>query len=231
MKTAVVITGHMRCWKQLFPYFKKKFIDTYNPDIYISTWDSEGWWQWGDFYRNSFAINDNEIISAYNPKGYLKEENKTYDNLFDSLAVKYVNTYGPYIKNVISMMYKWKSGIDLIKEDYDLVIRTRVDVEYLELFPNFDTNYFYSAEQPGVDQGGMGDMMHAGSLKDMKAFCNIFNDLDELYAQVNMFCPHLLTEQYAKNLNLKWIEFKNQYKLHNTPWGQHQDVNKFINNK
>jgi hypothetical protein len=228
MKTAVVITGHMRCWKQLYPYFKEKFISKYNPDIYISTWDTEGWWQWGDFYRNSPSINDQEIFEAYNPKKYLKEVNSSYDEFFSSLASKYTKTYGPYIKNVISMMYKWKSGLDLIEEDYDLVIRTRTDVEYLEAFPEFNTEYFYSAEQPGIDQGGMGDMMHAGSLKDMKAFCNIFNELDNLYAQIDMFCPHLLTEQYSKNLNFKWIEFKNLYKLHNTPWGQHQEVQRFM---
>ena len=228
MKTAVVITGHMRCWKQLFPYFKEKFIDTYNPDIYISTWDTEGWWQWGDFYRNSPVINENEIIEAYKPKKCLIEDNKIYDSLFDSLATKYTKVLGLTKKNTISMMYKWKSGIDLIESDYDLVIRTRTDVQYLNPFPDFDPQFFYTAEQPGVDHGGLGDMMHVGSYKNIKDFCNIYIELDDLYAQIDVFCSHLLSEQHAKNLKLQWIEFSNPYNLYNTPWGRHQDVQSFM---
>jgi hypothetical protein len=33
-KVAVILTGHMRSWKQVFPNFKEKIIDKYNPDIF-----------------------------------------------------------------------------------------------------------------------------------------------------------------------------------------------------
>ena len=48
MKVAVILTGHMRCWRDVLPNFKEKVIDRYNPDIFIHTWNEEGWWIPGD---------------------------------------------------------------------------------------------------------------------------------------------------------------------------------------
>ena len=44
MKVALLLTGHMRCWDQVFPNTKQHIIDKYNPDIFIDTWDSEAYW-------------------------------------------------------------------------------------------------------------------------------------------------------------------------------------------
>ena len=44
MKVAIVLTGHMRHWKEVLPNFKQRFIDKYNPDIFINTWSEEGWY-------------------------------------------------------------------------------------------------------------------------------------------------------------------------------------------
>ena len=65
MRVAIIIAGHLRCWKQMYPYFKANFIDRYNnPDIFISTWTDEGWWKWGNekgIYENSALVNFDEI--------------------------------------------------------------------------------------------------------------------------------------------------------------------------
>ena len=44
MKVALLLTGHMRCWQQVFPNTKQHLLDKYNPDIFIHTWDSEAYW-------------------------------------------------------------------------------------------------------------------------------------------------------------------------------------------
>jgi len=228
MKTAIVLTGHMRCWKQLAPHFKQTYIDKYNPDIYISTWDTEGWWQWGNYFKQSPPVIIEELIDFYKPKRIAVDQYEPlYDQRFSSLALKYPNAIG-HAKNMISMFYKWGNGINMLDEQYDFVIRMRPDVQYLNPHLDFDSSNFYVAQIPGLQQGGLGDMFHAGKHSDMVTFCNIFFYLDELYSQVGTMCPHLITQQYAKNLNLNVIEFSNEYILHNTPFGSHQDVLKFL---
>jgi len=35
MKVAVILTGHLRCWKEVFPNFKEKIIDRSNGEFYV----------------------------------------------------------------------------------------------------------------------------------------------------------------------------------------------------
>jgi len=227
MKVALVITGHMRCWKQLFPYFKHKYILPYDPDIYISTWNTEGWWKWGSFYEQSPSINVDEIIEAYKPVDINIEDFNSYKDSFESRSKYFTNTIG-YPVNAISMIYKWYDGIRLIKDDYDLVIRLRTDVEYLDPLPDFDPDKFYAPHHPGLNQGGLGDMLHASSYDKMKTFGDLYINLEYVYNQTNMLCPHLITQKYIEMNNFDLVEFKCNYNLHNTPFGRHQDVTKFI---
>ena len=44
MKVAIVLTGHMRRWREVLPNFKERVVAKYNPDIFISTWNDEGWY-------------------------------------------------------------------------------------------------------------------------------------------------------------------------------------------
>ncbi len=44
MKVAVVLTGHLRCWRDVLSNFKQRIVNRYNPDIFIHTWNEEGWW-------------------------------------------------------------------------------------------------------------------------------------------------------------------------------------------
>ncbi len=97
MRVAVVLTGHLRCWKQVFPNFKEKIIDRYNPDIFIHTWDEEGWWIPGDkqnekgFFEGTPEIVDQDVIDAYKPLYFVKE----YWNDFN----KHFEHCGTYFKN------------------------------------------------------------------------------------------------------------------------------------
>ena len=74
MKVAIILTGHLRCWETVFPNFKQKFIDRYNPDIFIHSWDEEGWWQPSDvknvkgYYDQTPKIDKQKVIDFYKPK-------------------------------------------------------------------------------------------------------------------------------------------------------------------
>lgn len=227
MKVALVLTGHMRCWKQTFPYFKENIVDKYNADVYIDTWDTEGWWQWGDFYKNSSKVDINELKKYYNPLHVRVEKYPFFDDVFLERSKQFTNCIG-WPKNTISMMYKWHGGISMLNKRYDLVIRTRSDLQFVHPLPEFDPSVFYTPEHPGLNQGGFGDMMHVGNQRDITSFSNIYNELELVYKNTTVFCPHLLTEKYIRMLSLNHVEFKADYILHNTPWGRHQDVTKFV---
>lgn len=238
MKVAIIIAGHLRCWKQMYPYFKANFIDKYNnPDIFISTWTDEGWWKWGNekgIYENSALINFDEVRQAYQPKELKYENYDDYDQMFKERADKFTNKIG-WPKNVVSMTYRWLDGCKLLcdyclnKEvHYDLVIRTRTDLIVHGDLPEFDPSKFYIIHND-YHQGGLNDVIHVGNMIDIFTVNSMYLKLEELYNKIGTFCPHVFAEDIVKTHNIQLISLPIPYNIINTPWGQHQDVHKFIN--
>lgn len=239
MKVAILIAGHLRCWKQLYPYFKTNFIDRYNPDIFISTWNDEGWWKWGNekgIYENSPRVNFDEVIEAYKPKTIGHEDYEVYDLIFKERAEKFTNKIG-WPKNVVSMTYRWLDACNMLetysKENnvkYDLVIRTRTDLIIHGDLPEFDSSKFYIIHND-YHQGGLNDVIHIGNKEDIFKVNKMYLQLEELYDKIGMFCPHVFAQDIVKTNNIQLISLPFQYNIINTPWGQHQDVHKFLNYK
>lgn len=239
MKVAILIAGHLRCWKQLYPYFKTNFIDRYNPDIFISTWNDEGWWKWGNekgIYENSPRVNFDEVIEAYKPKTIGHEDYEVYDLIFKERAEKFTNKIG-WPKNVVSMTYRWLDACNMLetysKENnvkYDLVIRTRTDLIIHSDLPEFDSSKFYIIHND-YHQGGLNDVIHIGNKEDIFKVNKMYLQLEELYDKIGMFCPHVFAQDIVKTNNIQLISLPFQYNIINTPWGQHQDVHKFLNYK
>ena len=237
MKVALLISGHLRCWKQNFPYIEKTFLDKYNPDVFISTWDNEGWWQWNvpkGFYAGSPEINEQEVANAFKPKFMRTEKYDPYDPIFAERSTRYKNCMG-WPKNVISMFYKWVDVTNLMRlyqgihgVEYDMVIRYRSDLQILGDLPEeYDLNNFYIVYNH-YDQGGLNDVIYIGNYDQVTKATEIGLHLDSLYSQTGLFCTHILTEQHFKNLKFNVTQLQIPYRLHNTPWGQHQDVNRYI---
>jgi hypothetical protein len=240
MKVAIIIAGHLRSWKQMFPYFKANFIDRYNnPDIFISTWNDEGWWKWGNekgIYENSDAVNFDEVLEAYKPKDLKHDNYDLYDAHFKERADKFTNKIG-WPKNVISMTYRWMDACRILdfyaksnNIHYDLVIRTRTDLEVLGELPEFDPSNFYIIHND-YHQGGLNDVIHAGNMNDIFKVNTMYSQLETLYERIGTFCPHLFAQEIVKTNNIQLISLPLPYRIMNTPWGQHQDVHRFIDNK
>jgi len=133
MKVAVILTGHLRCWKEVFPNFKEKIIDRYNPDIYIHTWDDEAYWIPGDkqnktgIYEGAPQIVDDEILDTYKPVHYVKEYWEDFNKHFESCG-EYFTNFAHRPKNILSMFYKMHQGfsslethVARLQTSYDLV--------------------------------------------------------------------------------------------------------------
>jgi hypothetical protein len=229
MNVAVILTGHLRCWKEVFPNFKEKIIDRYDPDIFIHTWDEEGWWIPGDkpnekgYFENSPKIDQKEVLDAYNPRGMTIETWDKYDKMFERRGELFKN-YAHQPKNILSMFYKLNRGVTLLEDyvsqtgtHYDLIIRMRPDMILHEDLPEFDTNYFYTLTHRNHLGQGTGDMIHVGNMFDMLIFSKISCYINQLYFQTDLLCPHVLSTKYIGNVGLPWKEFMINKTIQHTP--------------
>ena len=114
MKVAVILTGHMRCWRDVLPNFKEKVIDRYNPDIFIHTWNEEGWWIPGDkqntkgYFEETPKVTYDDMLN-YNPTSVIIEDWNDYNELFEYRGKLYEN-FAHRPKNILSMFYKLHAG-------------------------------------------------------------------------------------------------------------------------
>ena len=114
MKVAVILTGHMRCWRDVLPNFKEKVIDRYNPDIFIHTWNEEGWWIPGDkqnqkgYFEETPKVTYDDMLN-YNPTSVIIEDWNDYNELFEHRGKLYEN-FAHRPKNILSMFYKLQIG-------------------------------------------------------------------------------------------------------------------------
>ena len=212
-------------------------MERYNyPDIFISTWNDEGWWKWGNekgIYEQSSPIDFNEVRYAFQPKAITTGDYDGYDAYFKLRADKFTNKIG-WPKNVVSMTYKWLDGCKLLDSyakinniNYDLIIRTRSDLIVHGDLPEFDPSNFYIVYNH-YQQGGLNDVIHVGNKEDIFKVNSMYLHLEELYEKIGTFCPHVFAEDIVKTNNIQLISLPLQYNIINTPWGQHQDVDRHI---
>jgi hypothetical protein len=231
MNVAVVLTGHMRCWEQVFPRFKESIIDRYNPDIFIDTWNDEAYWdphsQKG-IVANAPGIDFEKLNKVYNPIGIRHENYENYEAQFAERAKKFDNFYH-VPKNQISMMYKLGRGVAIMEDymfqtgkTYDLVIRMRPDLVFNEPLPNFDPNKFYTLGYRNHMGQGTSDMIQVGNFFTIGLFSKILHHLPQLYKETGLLCPHVISEQYIKRLGLPWEEFMINKTIMHTPLGEYK---------
>lgn len=229
MKVALVLTGHMRCWKQVWPYLKSQFIDKYKPDIFVSTWSDEGWWRphsTKGFNDQSPRLDIEAFKQLYNPVAMEVDEYNEYEQYLTTIATKYKNfIHNP--KNVVSMFFKVAKGFELLEKhssDYDLVIRMRPDLVFNHILPDLSPNIFYTTHHPNYYGRGTGDTFQASSFKNIREFCRTFYDLDRIYKLCDTLCPHVLTKTAIELLGVNHHEVSSNFKLIHTPYGHFFDT-------
>jgi hypothetical protein len=227
MKTAILLTGHMRCWETVFPNFKTTFIDRYNPDIFISTWDNEGWY----YPSSDKGFNDkcnpisSEILAPYNAKMIEVENFNNKEYLFTERSKQFTNHFH-FPKNIISMLYRLHRGGTMMEEykgitgtHYDLVIRMRPDLFFHQPMPDFDPNIFYTIDHKNHLNGGTGDMIQIGSWQNIIKFTKLFVYINEVYQSGGILCPHIITEEWIKLTNMPHKEIYLNKEIIHSPFG------------
>lgn len=228
MKVALILTGHMRCWRQVWPYLKAQFIDRYTPDVYVSTWSDEGWWRPNStrgFNEESPILDVEEFKKLYNPVDMEVEEYKDVEEYLESIALRY-DHYIHKPKNVISMFYKIAKGFELVEKsgkEYDLVIRMRPDLVFNHMLEQLDPSRFYTTHHPNYYGQGTGDTFQASSYENIQNFCKTFYLLDGIYAISNTLCPHVLAKTAIDIMGCTHIEVSGNFKLVHSPYGHFFD--------
>lgn len=236
MRVAVVLTGHLRCWRDVLPNFKQRIVNRYNPDIFIHTWNEEGWWIPGKkqnekgYHEETPKIIKDEIIEAYEPKGLAIEDWNDYNHLFEyrgNLFEKYAHRP----KNILSMFHKLNRGISMMEdyvsqtgEFYDLVIRMRPDLVFHDELPEFDSRKFYTLAHRNHLGQGTSDTIQVSNMMNMILFSKASCYITHLYAKTQLLCPHVISETWIKDNGFDWQEFYINRTIQHTPRGEYVEM-------
>jgi len=133
MRTALILTGFMRNWKDNIQNIFENIIFPYLPDVYITSYTYSQLY-WGE---GKVKINPDEIINIYNPKKYIFRDTETCPdfNFKSDKTEKLGREYS------IRQLYGWYThylALDLFDfNDYDLIIKLRTDISVY----NFKLDY------------------------------------------------------------------------------------------
>lgn len=231
MNVALLLTGHMRCWQQVFANTKKHLIDKYSADVFISTWDSEAYWdphsQRG-ITEDGPKLNLDAIRNAYRPVSMQVENYVDFENDFSRRASQYTNFYH-VPKNQISMWYKVGRGMNRVEDHmfltgktYDLIIRMRPDLVFNEQLPDFKPEKFYTLGFRNHMGQGTSDMIQVGNFFTVSVFSKLLHHLPFLYKETGLLCPHVISEHFIRRLGLPWEEFMVDKTIMHTPLGEYK---------
>ena len=245
-KVALILTGHMRCWKDVYPNIFKNFIEPYDTDVFISTWDTEGYWTSPENDPKGLGINENSPVLdvpavelIYKPKAFQRDVNKTYMKYFNKEAERllpFCNQIRP--ANIISQFDRINKGYILMedyvfanqRDGYDWVIRMRPDLVIYNGLPNFNVapkDFMFTLHHPNHEGLGTGDMFLAASYPASEEFRDQLFDYDEDATKIKRFCPHILTkraiDRVTKEMMVKHVELRVDKTLQHTPNGQYKD--------
>lgn len=194
MKTAICFSGYLRTYKLTFPTIKTNLLDKLKPDVFIHTWDRV------DF--NSFPIFSQELNKIFYPKLLLIErmnrsrgsEYRKY--LVDNRSAENVSNmfYSIYRADELRQQYENKN-----KFKYDLVIRCRFDLKFLENLPEID---LLSLNLPKDGKfSGENDQFAIGNSDIMTKYSSLYLNLNNIVNQID-FRPESLLKQHLKNNNI-----------------------------
>jgi hypothetical protein len=221
MKIAISISGQPRNFKESYDSLKKNLLSKYDCDLYFHSWIAD-YFQSTDFgignktYQLSKFEYD-EVIKLYKPKEYILEK----PIQFDASGYKCPIWRQP-LNNTLSMYYSIYKSFQLIKPEYDYVIRTRFDIDYSKLDLSLPTNAINVPEwntDIRVKNRGYYDIFAIGNYSDMKVYSETFSYIIKYVSGDNDFLKFLhggwpiqdspLRNEYL----LKWHLIKNNIQV------------------
>lgn len=217
MKIALCLSGFVRSFFSCYKSLDKYLLSVYDVDVFVTT----------GLYTDNKAVKDSEFDSIRNllcPKSFTIEDhfNKPISNNILNRNIEPARKS----KNVCSMLYnieqcnRLKSAYEKQHNFiYDYVIRSRMDLEFLEQLqiPNSSNNYI-SIPKWGGDFYGLNDQFAYGPSKLMDIYSGLYSNIETTLESDNRLYlkPELLLKQYLKNKNCAINRFDFDYSIKRT---------------
>jgi hypothetical protein len=199
MRVALLLSGDIRDSVELFPFWKENLLNIYNPDIFLSTWNTK--------YINEF-------IDIFNPVSTIIDN---YDSGFSNLWKTAVSPYeykletNANLVSCYSMWYRAKSVNEimhryenLLNLKYDIVIKTRPDLQIYDI-PKIDDVNSKSLYIPrGWDWSeGINDLIAWGNSESIDYYCNLFVNFIETVKDMNRLNPERILKSWLGKSSLE----------------------------
>lgn len=198
MRTAILFCGHLRSFRNTYSTFQqlKETLQHFGEvDVFCHTWDIEesvtaSWWK---EHENSGPppnnVNTQEVIDLYQPKAYRIDASIQ----FEEIPVN-IKTSIP-VSGILSMLYSQYEAFRLMETyrneqglQYDLVVKTRYDLEY-EISQPFwpavqralvESVLLVPNTNPYELTGACADVFAIGPQQLMEEYCRFYERFSEI---------------------------------------------------
>lgn len=239
-KIAVCLSGHMRLFEECHSWFIRNVVN-YNPefefDYFIHTWNNRD-------KNNEQFISENDL-SIYEPTHVVIEQQKHLWDMHKYLSLPEVHihsaTDGSHVLFMFYKMYKCHQLIYLSNKKYDLVMRTRPDVNFddpfdLKRFLDKDaiflscsgsrkpvgdkvtqTKVLWNCEdEPSREEirwGAYNDQWAIGSPSLLDTYASAYQNIDKLCEKYGIFQPEAILFQHLHERKCKVEMVKDRHHL------------------
>ena len=148
------------------------------------------------------------LFSGINVKEIIVEDYDDIEKEILNISEKIINKLDiDYPPNFISSLRKVKLCNNLVKKsniEYDIVVRTRPDILYGEVFVEKNTDSFHTPIAQSYH--GVSDIFYYSSPKLMNIFCSFYDSLIDYINQGSHFNPHSLMMHHLTSKNIKYVK-------------------------
>ena len=185
LKVALILTGFMRNWDFNYPFIKKEILDTYDPDVYISSYTYSQFYTHPENKSSDVPIDIEKVVDTYKPTKYLFRDNETCPPFRFKLEGKEM-LGRPYSLRQIWGWYTNYLALDLCDVDnYDYIIKLRTDIALRNF--RLDKKYPFVIPAwkihpgPCEPQDSVIDYFAYGTPKYMKKYLELYTKMQEMH--------------------------------------------------
>lgn len=221
MKVALCLSGHLRKFESTFPSLQKYFLDRYDCDIFIHTWDKLGY---HSRFKNDSVVNETNhklvtVNQLYKPKKIVIESTSFIENLKQESAI-----YAPHLVNepkpahhMASMFYKIFACNELRKHyqlenevEYDWVIRSRTDLLFHGnvTIPEADIENKIFMPRSMFHPHWYNDQFAIATPNNMDVYCASYFDIPEYFQIREEYYPEkfMMWTLNRKGFSAEWCD-------------------------